>query len=112
MPKLPVALTHIVSKCVEKLIKVLICRMLPLTLDPHQFTYRHNRATSGPIATALHSALTQRDKRNSYVRMLFLDYSSAFNTIVPSRLDSKLLLGIDPSLCNWILDFLSDGNRW
>ena len=30
------------------------------------------------------------------MRMLFIDYSSAFNTIVPSK----------PALCNWVLDFL------
>ena len=42
------------------------------------------------------------------MRML-LDYSSAFNTIVLSRLDRKFRdLGIDPSLCNWILGFLTD----
>ncbi|KAM3860445.1 uncharacterized protein ofcc1 [Diretmus argenteus] len=34
--------------------------------------------------------------------MLFIDISSAFNTIIPSNLITKLCdLGIDPSLCNW-----------
>ena len=35
--------------------------------------------------------------------MLYIDYSSAFNTIVPSKLINKL----NTSLCNWILDFLT-----
>uniref|UniRef100_A0A8C7H3V2 Reverse transcriptase domain-containing protein n=1 Tax=Oncorhynchus kisutch TaxID=8019 RepID=A0A8C7H3V2_ONCKI len=40
--------------------------------------------------------------------MLFIDYSSAFNTIVPSKLVIKLeTLGLDPALCNWVLDFLT-----
>ena len=39
--------------------------------------------------------------------MLF-DYSSAFNTIVPSKLITKLrVLGLNTSLCNWLLDFLT-----
>ena len=39
--------------------------------------------------------------------MLFIDYSSAFNTIVPSKLIAKLrTLGLNTSLCNWILDLL------
>ena len=39
--------------------------------------------------------------------MLFIDYSSAFNTIVPSKLVIKLeILGVDPALCNWVLDIL------
>ena len=40
--------------------------------------------------------------------MLFIDYSSAFNTIVPSKLIIKLgALGLDPALWNWVLDFLT-----
>ncbi|KAK3537683.1 hypothetical protein QTP70_017914 [Hemibagrus guttatus] len=43
-----------------------------------------------------------------YVRMLFIDFSSAFNMIIPQHLTEKLiLLGINTSLCNWILDFLT-----
>ena len=40
--------------------------------------------------------------------MLFIDYSSAFNTIVSTKLITKLTsLGLNTSLCNWILDFLT-----
>ncbi|XP_062898275.1 cilia- and flagella-associated protein 299 isoform X2 [Mobula hypostoma] len=40
--------------------------------------------------------------------MLFIDFSSAFNTIIPQKLIGKLsLLGLNTSLCNWILDFLT-----
>ena len=40
--------------------------------------------------------------------MLLIDYSSAFNTIVPTKLITKLrTLGLNTSLCNWILDFLT-----
>jgi hypothetical protein len=39
--------------------------------------------------------------------MLFIDYSLAFNTIVPSKLIIKLgALGLKPTLCNWVLEFL------
>ena len=56
---------------------------------------------------ALHTTLSHLYKRNTYVRMLFIDYSSAFNPIVPSKLVIKLeTLGLDPTLCNWVLDFL------
>ena len=38
---------------------------------------------------------------------MFIDYSSAFNTRVPSKLITKLrALDLNPSLCNWVLDFL------
>jgi hypothetical protein len=42
------------------------------------------------ISIASHSALTHLDKRKTYVRMLFIDYSSVFYTIVPSKLLPKL----------------------
>jgi hypothetical protein len=40
--------------------------------------------------------------------MLFTNSSSAFSTIVPSKLITKLrTLGLNPSFCNWILGFLT-----
>ena len=40
--------------------------------------------------------------------MLFIDYSSAFNTTVPSKLIIKLeALCLNPALCNWVLDLLT-----
>ena len=67
-----------------------ITSTLPDTLDPLQLAYRPNRSTDDAISTTLYTALTHLDKRNTYVRMLFIDYSSALNTIVPSKLVIKL----------------------
>ena len=75
-------------KCFERLVKGHITSTLPDTLDPLQIAYRPNRSTDDAIT--LHTALTHLAKRNTYVRMLFIDYSSAFNTIVPSKLVIKL----------------------
>lgn len=72
------------------------------------FAYRLNRSTEDTISAALHPALTYLDKKNSYVRMLFLDFSSAFDTIIAMQLIQKLeLQGLNFSLCNWVLDFLT-----
>ncbi len=50
----------------------------------------------------LHTALSHLENKNTYVRMLFVDYSSAFNTIVPATLVAKLqTLGLNRSLCSW-----------
>ncbi len=65
-------------------------------------------STDDAIATALHPALTHLDKTGTYVRLLFIDFSSAFNTIIPQQLIHKLVqLGLNTSLCNWLLDFLT-----
>ena len=72
--------------------------IIPETVDPLQFAYCPNRYTDDAVSIALHTALSQLDKRNTYVRMLFIDYSSAFNTIVPSKLINKLrTLGLNAS---------------
>ena len=82
----PVALTSVIMKCFERLVKDYTASNLPATLDPLQFVYHLNRCTDNAIAITLHTALSHLDKRNTYVRMLFIDYSSTFNTIVPSPL--------------------------
>ncbi len=86
-----------------------ICSSIPATLDPLQFAYRLNRSTDDAISQVLHSSLTHIDSKNgNYVRLLFIDYSSAFNTIVPTKLADKLTdLGLNTSLCDWIQDFLT-----
>ena len=56
--------------------------IIPETLDPLQFAYRPNRSTDEAMSIALHTALSHLDKRNTYVKMLFINYRSAFNTIV------------------------------
>ena len=100
-------------KCFERLVMAHINTIIPETLDPLQLAYRPNRFTDDAISIALNTALSHLDKRNTYVRMLFIDYSSAFNTIVLSKLINKLrTLGLNTSLCNWILVFLRAAPRW
>ncbi len=104
----PVALTPIFSKCFEEIIRDYFCSVLPASLDPLQFAYRSNRSTEDAIAFTLHTALSHLENKNAYVRMLFVDYISAFNTIVPATVVAKLqTLGLNRSLCSWILDFLT-----
>ncbi len=104
----PIALTAIFNKCFEKLIRDYICSVLPASLDLLQFAYCSNRSTVDAIGFTLHTALSHLENKNTYVRMLFVDYSSAFKTIVPATLVAKLqTLGLNRSLCSWILDFLT-----
>ncbi|KAK3547404.1 hypothetical protein QTP86_018911, partial [Hemibagrus guttatus] len=80
-----------------------------LTLDPLQFAYHPNRSTDDAISHLLHTSLTHLDIRNgNYVKMRFVNYSSAFKTIIPSTFTTKLeYLGLSPSMCQWISNFLT-----
>ncbi|XP_049573464.1 ribonuclease P protein subunit p29 isoform X1 [Syngnathus scovelli] len=94
-------------KCFERLVLEHIRSILAPTLNPFQFAYRAKRSSEDAICSSLHSALSHLDSRDSYVRLLFVDFSSTFNTIVPQKLICKLdKLGLSTSLCNWLLDFL------
>ena len=96
-------------KCFKRPVLDHLKTKLPPTPDPYQFAYRQNRSTDDAITTVLHPSLYYLDLCNTYVRLLFIDFSSAFNSIIPSKLINKLsVLGIDPLLRNWILDFLTN----
>lgn len=109
----PVALTSVVMKCLERLV---LSHLKPITapyLDQLQFAYRANRSVDDAVNLGLHYALDHLDSPGSYVRMLFIDFSAAFNTILPERLWEKLsLMGVGPSICRWIMDFLSDRQQY
>jgi hypothetical protein len=71
----PVALTSVAMECFEKLAMSHINTIIPETLDPLQFAFCPNRSTDDAISISLHTAHSHLDKRNTYVRMLFIDYS-------------------------------------
>ena len=101
----PVALTSVVMKVLERL----VCRYLTyITLDPHQFAYRANRGVDDAVSLCTHFILQHLNTKSTNARVLFIDFSWAFNTIIPLRLYNFLLAaGVDAVLCQWILNFLS-----
>ena len=49
------------------------------------------------------------ENKNAYVRSVFIDFSSAFNTLKPDIVIYKLrTLNVSPILCKFILDFLTN----
>lgn len=104
----PIALTSVIMKCLERSVSQHTRDCLPPSFDPHQFAYIANRSTENAIALTLQTALSHLENKKSYVRMLFVDYSSAFNTIIPDILYSKLIqLQIPLPTCIQIKNFLS-----
>ncbi len=63
----------------------------------------HSEATDPqrkPYPLPLQSVFTHRENKNSYVRLLLVDFSSAFSTISPINLTAKLnMLGLSITLC-------------
>ena len=101
----PFTLTPILIMCFESLVMEHIKSVQTPGLDPYQFA---GRSTDDATSTALHLTLTHLETKDSYVRMLFLHFSSALSTIISIQLIKKLdHLGLSTSLCNWLLDFLT-----
>ena len=108
----PVALTSNVMKCFEKLIKSKLAPYVEPTQDALQFAYKSRRSTTDACAILQQLVIGHTDKLQTYARILFIDYSSAFNTIVPSKLLEKLeRKGVDERLYNIIASFLSNRSQ-
>ncbi len=82
----PIALTSVLMKCLEWLVLNSIKCQIPVSVDPLQFAYRKNRSVEDAVSFALNSVYEHLDNGKASVRMLFIDYSSAFYTIIPSNL--------------------------
>ncbi|KAK0154999.1 putative RNA-directed DNA polymerase from transposon BS [Merluccius polli] len=108
----PVALTSVVMKSFECLVLSHLKYITDPFLDPLQFAYRANRSVDDAVNLALHYILQHLDSAGTYARILCVDFSSAFNTIIPALLQEKLSqLSVPDSTCRWITDFLSDRNQ-
>ncbi|KAK3556581.1 hypothetical protein QTP70_010778 [Hemibagrus guttatus] len=109
----PVAVTSVVMKSFERLVLSYLKDITDPLLDPLQFAYRADRSVDGAVNMALHFILQYLDSSGSYARILFVDFSSAFNTIVPALLRDKLFqLNVPDSMCSWITDFLTDRQQF
>ncbi len=55
-------------------------------LDMYQFAYQPNRSVEDAVSVCLHAILQHLEASATYVRILFIDFSSAVNMIVSSKL--------------------------
>ena len=61
------------------------------------------------VNTVVHLILKHLDKPMAYARLLFIDYSLAFNLIQPHTLLSKLKqINVNPYFIKWYHSFLTD----
>ena len=96
-------------KCFERLILSHILPHVQSQLDPYQFAYRSRRGTDDAIACLLHKLFEHMETAGNYARILFIDFSSAFNTIQRHVMIDKLQkLEVPAALVHWVFNFLSN----
>ncbi|ROJ29141.1 RNA-directed DNA polymerase from mobile element jockey [Anabarilius grahami] len=109
----PVALTSLVMKAMERIIKNFITKITDPQLDPLQFAYRTGRGVDDAkvfITDVVHEHL---ESPNTTARLLFVDFSSAFNTLQPHILAEKLSsrFHLEDQLIRWIIDFMTNRSQ-
>ncbi len=82
---------------------------LQSSVDPLQFSYKTKRGVEDTSPTLMDRVTRHLDSPNSYVRILFVDFSSAVNTVKANTLLHHLQgLQVNTTLVLWIKDFLKD----
>jgi len=90
----------------ERLIKHYIITHTPM--DKYQFAYRTSQSTQDALLCLTTTVTSFIDKKASnYARCLFLDFSSAFNTISIPDLITQLT-HLDSNVTEWIYSFLTN----
>ncbi len=102
----PIALTAILMKCFERIV---MKHLNPGKLvDNLQFAYQEGRSVEDATLFLLHTLQSHLDGTRTYARVLFIDFSSAFNTIQPHLMIQKLInKGVNSNLVLWIHKFLT-----
>lgn len=78
-----VALTSTVMKAFERIMVGNLQGDVQHLLDPCQFAYKHGLGTDDALNTITHLILKHLEISHAYARLLFMDFTSAFNTILP-----------------------------
>ena len=82
-------------------------------LDPLQFAHRTKRSVEDANLSMLNVSLEHLERRGSYARILFVDFSSAFNTIQPHLVIRKLIdIGVGKQFVMLIHSFFTNRSQY
>ncbi|TWW53746.1 hypothetical protein D4764_0109260 [Takifugu flavidus] len=95
-------------KVMERLVLTHLRPLVSPFQDPLQFAYQPKVGVDNAVIYLLQRAYSSLDRLNTTVRVMFFDFSSAFNTIQPRVLRAKLEnMQMDAPLFSWIEDYLT-----
>ena len=78
-------------------------------MDSLQFAYKAKRGVEDATLTLMELVTHHLDQTGTFIRILMMDFSSAFNTLQTYLLLSRLLdLDVSPSIVLWVRAFLRD----
>ena len=104
----PVALTSVLANCMEKIVCNQLVACAADHMDPLQFAYSARRGVEDACLVLVNLTGCHLDKSGSYIHVVLMDFSLAFNTIQPHLIKTLLDLGANHTLVLWIKQFLCD----
>ncbi len=109
----PVALTSLVMKTFEKLLKDEIVSLVFGKMDPLQFAHQARKSVDDAKIFILDRIFKHLEKTDSYARLLFAIFSSAFNKMLPHILVERLAscFNLPDQILLLLLNFLTDRTR-
>lgn len=86
-------------KCLERLVLNIILSTIHSSLDLYQFAYKAGRGTDDVVVCMLHRLLEHLEGTGNCAHILFVDFSSVFNTIQRHTIIQKLNnLDVSPTI--------------
>lgn len=100
-------------KAMERLVKNHIPQATDSQMGSLQFAYRVRHGVDGAKIFIIDTIYKNLEHPNTTARLLFANFSSAFNTLQPHILAEKLTnrFRLDDQLILWIIDFQVAGGR-
>lgn len=103
----PIAVTPIQARCLDKIVLQEVQKSMKDSEDVYQFAYKENLSTTDALLVTNYILLKFLDENcGSMVKILFLDYSSAFNTVLQNQLLNKIQ-DKNPHLAQWIYSYMT-----
>ncbi|KAK2189426.1 hypothetical protein NP493_107g07014 [Ridgeia piscesae] len=105
----PISLTPIAAKVFESIIMKWVDETIEAEIDAKQFGGISGTSTTDVLVELVHMWYKATDKLNSYVRVVMLDFSKAFDLINHHLLLNKLQsYGLPAHILRWMATFLLD----
>ncbi len=109
----PIAVTCPISKVAEFFISKHFNNHFDSYLDEYQFGSTEGRSTTTALIMLCHTLFQASDDTSNYIRILFVDFSKAFELINHSVLHNKLNdCQFSPHLSAWTLSFLDNRTQF
>ncbi len=96
------------EKLIVSQLKLEVCPQL----DPYQFAYKRHRGTDDAINSLVHLVIKHLENPRAYAKLLFVDFSSAFNTLQPHiLLKTMQQMNVNPFIIKWFYSFLTNRSQ-